>query len=147
MSRDLPLASTAMRVLVTGHHGYIGSVLAPALRDAGHDVVGLDAFYFRGCDFGEDTELEPALALDLRDVRPADLEGLDAVVHLAALSNDPLGDLNLDWSSPSTATVRSPSRARPRRPGCAGSSLPPPAVCTAPPPETPCSPRTLPFTR
>jgi len=98
MSRDLPLASTAMRVLVTGHHGYIGSVLAPALRDAGHDVVGLDAFYFRGCDFGEDTELEPALALDLRDVRPADLEGLDAVVHLAALSNDPLGDLNLDWT-------------------------------------------------
>src|SRR3990170_1875440 len=110
MSRELPLASTHMRVLVTGHHGYIGSVLAPALRDAGHDVVGLDAFYYRGCDFGEETEIEPALALDLRDVRPADLEGLDAVVHLAA---------------------------RPRRPACDGSSSPPPAVCMAPLPGTP----------
>src|SRR3970282_1572105 len=113
MSRDLPLASTAMRVLVTGHHGYIGAVLAPALREAGHDVVGLDAFYFRGCDFGEDTELEPVLALDLRDVRPADLEGLAAVVHLAALSNDPLATSTWTGPSPSTATVRSPSVARP----------------------------------
>jgi nucleoside-diphosphate-sugar epimerase len=87
-----------MRVLVTGHHGYIGSVLAPMLREAGHDVVGLDTFYYRGCDFGQADELKPALACDVRDVAPAELEGFDAVVHLAALSNDPLGDLNSGWT-------------------------------------------------
>jgi nucleoside-diphosphate-sugar epimerase len=87
-----------MKVLVTGHHGYIGSVLAPALREAGHEVVGLDTFYYRGCDFGDGTEFEPALALDLRDVQPPDLEGFDAIVHLAALSNDPLGDFNPSWT-------------------------------------------------
>jgi len=87
-----------MRVLVTGHHGYIGSILAPMLGEAGHDVVGLDTMYYRGCDLGETSELEPSLALDVRDVRPHDLDGFDAVVHLAALSNDPLGDLNADWT-------------------------------------------------
>ncbi len=87
-----------MRVLVTGHHGYIGSVLAPALRAAGHEVVGLDTFYYRGCNFGDGSEFEPALALDLRDIQPAHLEGFDAVVHLAALSNDPLGDFNPNWT-------------------------------------------------
>jgi nucleoside-diphosphate-sugar epimerase len=87
-----------MRVLVTGHHGYIGSVLAPALREAGHQVVGLDTFYYRDCDFDDGSPFEPALAADLRDVRPADLEGFDAVVHLAALSNDPLGDFNPNWT-------------------------------------------------
>ena len=87
-----------MRVLVTGHHGYIGSVLAPALREAGHEVVGLDTFYYRGCDFGDGSAFEPVLTTDLRDVRPADLEGFDAVVHLAALSNDPLGDFNPNWT-------------------------------------------------
>jgi nucleoside-diphosphate-sugar epimerase len=87
-----------MRVLVTGHHGYIGSVLAPALREAGHEVVGLDTFYYRGCNFGDGAEFKPALALDLRDVQPTDVEGFDAVVHLAALSNDPLGDFNPSWT-------------------------------------------------
>jgi nucleoside-diphosphate-sugar epimerase len=87
-----------MRVLVTGHHGYIGSVLAPALREAGQEVVGLDTFYYRGCDFGDGSEFKPSLARDLRDVQPADLEGFDAVVHLAALSNDPLGDFNPNWT-------------------------------------------------
>lgn len=87
-----------MRVLVSGHGGYIGSVLAPMLRDAGHDVVGLDTFFYRGCDFGPSSELEPSLALDIRDVSSADLEGFDAIVHLAALSNDPLGDLNSSWT-------------------------------------------------
>jgi nucleoside-diphosphate-sugar epimerase len=87
-----------MRVLVTGHHGYIGSVLAPALREAGLEVVGLDTFYYRGCDFGDGSEFEPSLARDLRDVQPGDLEGFDAVVHLAALSNDPLGDFNPSWT-------------------------------------------------
>jgi len=87
-----------MRVLVTGHHGYIGSVLAPTLRDATYDVVGLDSFYYGGCDFGEAADFVPALKLDVRDVRLADLEGFDAIVHLAALSNDPLGDLNESWT-------------------------------------------------
>jgi nucleoside-diphosphate-sugar epimerase len=60
--------------------------------------VGLDTFYYRGCDFGETSELRPKVALDLRDARPADLAGFDAVVHLAALSNDPIGDLNAGWT-------------------------------------------------
>ena len=87
-----------MRVLVTGHHGYIGSVLAPALREAGHEVVGLDTFYYRDCDFGASDAFEPMLAADVRDVRPAEVRGFDAVVHLAALSNDPLGDFNPKWT-------------------------------------------------
>ena len=87
-----------MRVLVTGHHGFIGSVLAPILSEAGHEVVGLDTFFFRGCDFGEASEWHPTLDLDLRDVAPEDLEGFDAVVHLAALSNDPLGDIDPSWT-------------------------------------------------
>jgi nucleoside-diphosphate-sugar epimerase len=87
-----------VKVLVTGHHGYIGSVLAPMLRDAGHDVVGLDTFLYRGCDFGDGAELEPALSVDIRDVTASALGEFDAVVHLAALSNDPLGDLDSDWT-------------------------------------------------
>jgi nucleoside-diphosphate-sugar epimerase len=83
-----------VKVLVTGHHGYLGSVLAPFLREAGHEVVGLDSFLYRGCDFGDPKEPIPALELDLRDVVPAQLKGFDAVVHLAALSNDPLGDFD-----------------------------------------------------
>jgi nucleoside-diphosphate-sugar epimerase len=82
-----------MRVLVTGHHGYIGSVTAPLLADAGHDVVGLDTFYYRGCDFGRDEKV-PSIDMDVRDVRAETLAGFDAIVHLAALSNDPIGDLN-----------------------------------------------------
>ena len=87
-----------MRVLYTGHHGFIGSVAAPLVHEAGHDVVGLDTFYFRRCDFGAPEEWRDALALDLRDVQPGDLEGFDAVVHFAALSNDPLGDMDPEWT-------------------------------------------------
>ncbi|HEY2767606.1 MAG TPA: SDR family oxidoreductase [Solirubrobacteraceae bacterium] len=85
----------AMRVLVTGHHGYIGSVLVPMLADAGHGVVGLDSFLFEGCDFGAGSD-PPAQTIrkDIRDVGAEDLDGFDAVIHLAALSNDPIGDLN-----------------------------------------------------
>ena len=87
-----------MRVLVTGHHGYIGSVAAPMLHGAGHEVVGLDSFLYRGCDFGLVEFPFEEREGDVRDVTPRDLDGFEAVVHLAALSNDPLGDLNPDWT-------------------------------------------------
>jgi nucleoside-diphosphate-sugar epimerase len=83
-----------VRVLVTGHYGYIGSILTPMLEAAGHDVVGLDSYLFEGCTFGEDPPDVPSLRVDLRDVEQDDLEGFDAVLHLAGISNDPLGDLN-----------------------------------------------------
>ena len=83
-----------MKVLVTGHHGYIGSVLAPLFRSAGHAVVGLDTFYFEGCGFADDPPGVPEIRKDLRDVTAKDVEGFEAVVHLGALSNDPLGDLD-----------------------------------------------------
>jgi nucleoside-diphosphate-sugar epimerase len=82
-----------VRVLVTGHHGYIGSIVAPALAEAGHEVTGVDTFFYTGCDLypgGTVNELD----VDVRDLSQADLEGYGAVVHLAALSNDPLGDLD-----------------------------------------------------
>jgi nucleoside-diphosphate-sugar epimerase len=83
-----------MRILLTGHRGYIGTVMAPILRDAGHDVVGLDSDLFEACTFLGGVPDVPTIRKDLRDVSRADLDGVDAVVHLAALSNDPLGDLN-----------------------------------------------------
>jgi len=86
-----------MRVLVTGHKGYIGAVMTPLLLDAGHEVVGFDSDLFRNCSFGgrQLTEV-PELTKDIRDVTVADLKGMDAVIHLAGLSNDPLGFLNPD---------------------------------------------------
>jgi nucleoside-diphosphate-sugar epimerase len=82
-----------MRVLVTGHNGYIGSVAMPLLQSAGHEVMGFDSFYFEDGTLLPDTACFPAIRRDLRDVRPSDVEGFDAIIHLAALSNDPLGDL------------------------------------------------------
>jgi nucleoside-diphosphate-sugar epimerase len=83
-----------MRVLLTGHLGYIGTVMAPFLADAGHEVVGLDSGLFEQCTFGEPPRQFPTVYKDIRDVAPADLTGFDAVLHLAGLSNDPLGNLN-----------------------------------------------------
>jgi len=84
-----------MRVLVTGHDGYIGTVLVPLFKAAGHTVTGLDSMLFEGCGFGDDESApDRVIRLDVRDVTPEHLEGHDAVVHLAAISNDPLGDLN-----------------------------------------------------
>jgi len=86
-----------MRVLVTGHNGYIGSVLAPFIAAAGHEVVGLDTFLFSDCTFGDDApDATPARRLDVRDIRSAEFAGFDAIIHLAALSNDPLGNVNPD---------------------------------------------------
>ena len=82
-----------MRVLVTGDRGYIGTVLTPFLVRAGHEVVGMDAGWYEGCDFGEVPDAA-GLAADVRDARPEMFEGIDAVVHLAAISNDPIGHLN-----------------------------------------------------
>src|SRR5918996_921363 len=85
-----------LRVLVTGHNGYIGCVLVPLLLEAGHDVGGLDNYLYETCTFGDDVEGISALRKDVRDVEAADLEGFEAVIHLAAISNDPVGDLNAD---------------------------------------------------
>ena len=85
-----------MKVLVTGHHGYIGSVTVPELQRAGHEVVGLDTFFYRGCDLWDEGTPPASLHRDVRDVTVDDLRGFDAVVHLAALSNDPLGDLDAE---------------------------------------------------
>ncbi len=82
-----------MRVLVSGHNGYIGSVLTPTLVNAGHDVTGLDTFFYEECTYGPNQPDPPAIRRDIRDVRVEDLAGFDAVIHLAALSNDPVGDL------------------------------------------------------
>jgi nucleoside-diphosphate-sugar epimerase len=83
-----------MRILLTGHKGYIGGVAGPMLLSAGHEVVGLDSDLFAGCDFGEAAPPIPEVRKDLRDLTKADLDGFDGVLHLAALSNDPLGDLD-----------------------------------------------------
>lgn len=90
-----------MRILLTGHLGYLGSVMAARFVEAGHQVTGLDAGYFDECLFTEPLAAArsiPELRKDLRSLDAADLEGYDAVVHLAALSNDPLGNLNEDWT-------------------------------------------------
>jgi nucleoside-diphosphate-sugar epimerase len=96
------------RVLVTGNRGYIGSVLAPYLAERGYDVVGLDTGYFDDCTLLADSFEVPTMRLDLRDVASGDLRGVDAIVHLAALSNDPIGNLNAEWTKEINheATVR-----------------------------------------
>jgi len=83
-----------MRVLVTGHKGYIGTVMVPMLLKEGYDVVGLDSDLYVRCNFGEYDDLVPNIKKDIRDIELSDLEGFDAILHLAGLSNDPLGDLD-----------------------------------------------------
>lgn len=86
------------RVLLTGHNGYIGSIMAPMLARAGYGVVGLDTGYFDPCTLIADNVRVPALRKDIRDVGIDDLRGFDAVIHLAALSNDPIGNLDAEWT-------------------------------------------------
>ena len=110
-----------MRVLVTGHDGYIGSLLVPLLQRRGHEVVGLDTGLFAGCALGAGAGRGARRsASDIRDVSPDQLAGFDAVVHLAGISNDPLGDLNPDstYDINHRGTVRAGARA-PRRRACA----------------------------
>jgi nucleoside-diphosphate-sugar epimerase len=89
-----------MRVLITGHDGYIGTVMTRVVREAGHEVAGLDTYFFEDCGEGMRAGTEPfdAARKDARDVEAEDLRGFDAVIHLAALCNDPLGDLNSGWT-------------------------------------------------
>jgi nucleoside-diphosphate-sugar epimerase len=83
-----------MRILLTGHDGYIGHVLTPMLLERGHEVTGLDSCLYDGCGFATDQPLPiPVIRKDVRDVQVEDLRGFDAVAHLAGISNDPLGDL------------------------------------------------------
>jgi nucleoside-diphosphate-sugar epimerase len=83
-----------MKVLVSGNLGYIGSVMLPMLEESGHEVTGLDSDLYRECTFGAWEERGATIRKDIRDIGPDDLRGFDAVIHLAALSNDPLSDLN-----------------------------------------------------
>ncbi|MCC6617377.1 MAG: SDR family oxidoreductase [Anaerolineae bacterium] len=103
-----------MRVLVTGHLGYLGSVLVPKLIDAGHDVAGLDSELFKACTFSPLPFDIPNIGHDIRDVTSDDLVDFDAVIHLAGLSNDPLADLypRLTYDINYTATVRLASLAK-----------------------------------
>jgi nucleoside-diphosphate-sugar epimerase len=103
-----------MRVLVTGHDGYVGTVLVPLLQAAGHEVVGLDSCLFEECAFSEVAARIPSLRVDLRDVGREHLAGFAAVVHLGALSNDPLGDLDpaITYAINHEASVRLAEAAR-----------------------------------
>jgi nucleoside-diphosphate-sugar epimerase len=83
-----------MKVLLTGHKGYIGAVAGPVLQSAGHEVVGLDTDLYARCDFGQAPAAIAEIRKDLRDLTVHDLAGFDAVAHMAAISNDPVGNLN-----------------------------------------------------
>ena len=86
-----------MRVLITGTDGYIGSQLGRLACERGHEVVGLDAGFYRdGWLYGDQSEAFPTVTRDVRDVQVSDLHGYDAVLHLAELSNDPLGQMDPD---------------------------------------------------
>ena len=97
-----------MKVLLTGHAGYIGTVLTPMLLERGHEVTGLDSELFRDCSFLSEPVAIPCIRKDIRDVTVDDLAGFDAVIHLAGLSNDPLGDYDpsLTYSINGDASIR-----------------------------------------
>lgn len=108
------MVRNAMKVLVTGHRGFIGTVMVPILLDNGFDVVGLDTDLYRFCTYGDEPIDIPKIEKDVRDVVADDLRGFDAIVHLAALSNDPLGNINpeLTYDINHLASVRLATAAR-----------------------------------
>lgn len=83
-----------MRILVTGHNGYIGTILVPMLIAHGHEVVGLDSDLYKDCTFGDPIPNVTHIKKDIRDIEASDLEDFRTIIHLAGFSNDPLGDLN-----------------------------------------------------
>lgn len=83
-----------MRILVTGHKGYVGTILVPLLKEKGYDIVGLDSDLYDGHNFYGNILDIPYIRKDIRDIESSDLKMFDAVIHLAALSNDPLGNFN-----------------------------------------------------
>ncbi|MEM9712455.1 MAG: SDR family oxidoreductase [Actinomycetota bacterium] len=104
-----------MKILVTGHDGYIGAILVPLLQSRGHHVAGLDTqLYTQYAPLGGQPPEIPTVVKDIRDVTAADLEGFDAVAHLAAISNDPLGDLHADttWDINHRGVVRMAEAAK-----------------------------------
>jgi nucleoside-diphosphate-sugar epimerase len=108
------VATTRKPILLTGHKGYIGSVMAPQLVKAGYDVVGLDTGYFNECTLVPDEVEIPEIKKDIRDVTPEDIKGFYGIIHLAALSNDPIGNLDEGWTEDinHNATVRLAEIAR-----------------------------------
>lgn len=104
-----------MRVFLTGHNGYIGTIMTPLLLEAGHEVVGLDSDLFRNCAFDEAGIVNvPSMNKDVRDIGVNDLIGFDAVIHLANLSNDPLGNLdpNLTYEINHLGSVKLAEKAK-----------------------------------
>lgn len=99
---------TKPRILVTGDRGYFGSVLVPMLVELGHPVRGIDQRYYDGCEFGAFRPAADSVRKDIREISEDDLRDVDVVIHLAALSNDPLGDINpeLTLSINHAASVR-----------------------------------------
>ena len=125
-----------MQILITGWTGYIAPVMARVLRLAGHQLTGLDTGFFEPCSMG--SVADPALLIrkDVRDVTPADLSGFDAVIHLAALSNDPMGDCGQNGPTKLISRLAALSREWHARPALARFCSHPPAVFMAPQPAS-----------
>ena len=122
-----------MKVFVTGHRGYIGAHLVGLLKEAGHRVVGCDLGLFGGCGWEPVPEADREIVSDVRSLTARDLEGFDCVMHLAAISNDPMGASTLRSPAPSMPGARLGWRAWQRRQGCRASCSRPAARSMAKP--------------
>jgi nucleoside-diphosphate-sugar epimerase len=104
-----------MKILVTGTEGYLGSLLPPLLIERGHEVIGLDTgFYKVGWLYNPSGVTPKTLNKDIRNITPDDLEGIEAIVHMAELSNDPAGQLapNITYEINHVGSVRLASLAK-----------------------------------